>query len=380
MINRSLLSLRSLVFGAALSSSSIGTVVADGRYSTIIIVATSLPLFYLTSFKTKSLGRLRNAINNSALAIIFSIVASFFVSAFTHGAIGFNKTLGVVFCLYLFLNVSRYLPAPAIKRGLVTFIMIESIVLGISHDYWNSNALCMRLATVGIVMISLVDSRIARLVILCFVTTITISLQSRTATFAFLLIACGLLIREVIQSNPSVFKYLIVIGFLSGLALHPYVMSQVQQLALKNLGSHNAFTEFFLRDKNVRRIANDFFDRRHAWEGAWRLIRSNPVLGIGPGLESEILHGRAHNAYLSLALDGGIIYLSSWVVFYIVALGASRYEHDRQLQALLIATSGYMFMASFFESSGFGSVSSPINLIFIAIAGRCNFLGSTENI
>ncbi len=108
--------------------------------------------------------------------------------------------------------------------------------------------------------------------------------------------------------------------------------------------------------------------RINLWLTSWIMIKAYPWFGIGPGLFDTYFEqfkvpgvydatGHAHNDYLHMAVQGGIItlllWLSVWIVFFYYSLrfigrNTSDNENSITVSAVVLAIAGIM-IAAFFQ-------------------------------
>ena len=104
-------------------------------------------------------------------------------------------------------------------------------------------------------------------------------------------------------------------------------------------------------------------------------IQKQPLIGIGLGNETKVGQLESHNAYLSLAVEGGLTSLILWLLFYI-EIGKCLLSYNpndnrtyyAQLMSLALFLFVYMLLSGFLEKSGVGSILSPNNIICCLIA------------
>lgn len=106
------------------------------------------------------------------------------------------------------------------------------------------------------------------------------------------------------------------------------------------------------------------------WVAAWRMWERAPWLGVGPGNYAEIYPtvrlprwaeplGHAHNIYLNLLAEGGIVGLGSYLLLWLIMLGWLWRQHHYQIRhsawtnALrigVIGMVGYLSIHNFFDN------------------------------
>jgi O-antigen ligase len=107
----------------------------------------------------------------------------------------------------------------------------------------------------------------------------------------------------------------------------------------------------FLDDK-YRGLGTGFTGRLDAWEEAIALFRDNPVLGVGFRMHEQYMTtlSSAHNGYLSLLAESGLLGTFSWLLVTSLAIGSlfRRALRGDSLAALGFSFSlGYLFLAAF---------------------------------
>jgi len=107
----------------------------------------------------------------------------------------------------------------------------------------------------------------------------------------------------------------------------------------------------FLDDK-YRGLGTGFTGRLDAWQEAIALFRENPVLGVGFRMHEHYMTtlSSAHNGYLSLLAESGVLGTFSWLLVTALAIGRlfRRALKGDSLAALGLSFSlGYLFLAAF---------------------------------
>ncbi len=234
----------------------------------------------------------------------------------------------------------------------------------------NQNTIALRIASSGLVLYGVLWGGIKYFPILGTSSAVAI-VGSRTALLATI---CSLTITTIeTRSRGNRFGYFIVFTLLFAVlfANLSSITKSIQDLAIKNLNSSNPVAGFFLSDKSKQKIKNDFFDRRKAWNYAVGAISKRPLLGVGVGGEHSALGFRSHNAYLSIAVEGGLPYLFFWIVLYSTFVRRLIISSPRAIWfsspvfRVVMACFSYMLFAGMAESSGVGSVGTPINQVFL---------------
>lgn len=249
-------------------------------------------------------------------------------------------------------------------------LVISTSFLLLSVDF-NANTIGSRSSTIGLIAVACFSPLLFRGIGFVLSLAMSVFLQCRTsavATGATLLIAS-------IETKSRRARFAAVLGvLLLGGILGVFAddaQRAIKRLAIEHLGSKHFVAKFFLDDKNRAKIDSDFLDRGRVWKASIRQIKRRPVLGYGVGTEMKRFKFRSHNAYLSVAIEGGIVFLVSWVLLYVLALTrildwewSSQFADSVAGRAMIYLLS-YMLLSAMVESSGLGSISSPVNVVFL---------------
>nr|WP_143547837.1 O-antigen ligase family protein [Rhodopirellula sp. SM50] len=259
--------------------------------------------------------------------------------------------------------------------ALLAFVASELLVISASfvflHVEFNANTIGSRTSTIGLITVACFSPFIVRAAGFCGSLVISIVLQCRTsavATGATLMIAS--IETKSRRARFAVVISVILLGGILGMFADD-AQREIKQLAIRHLGSKHFVAQFFLGDKNRAKIDSDLLDRGRVWKASIKQIKRRPVLGFGVGTEMKRFKYRSHNAYLSVAIEGGIIFLIAWILLYVLALtrmlhwGWSEQFADLVAGRAMIYLLSYMLLSAMVESSGLGSISSPVNVVFL---------------
>jgi len=70
-------------------------------------------------------------------------------------------------------------------------------------------------------------------------------------------------------------------------------------------------------------------DRYEAWRAGLELLQTNPIMGVGPSMFTEYHHLTAHNSFLLIAAELGMIGLIGWVLLWYVCIKTARKAMQR---------------------------------------------------
>lgn len=285
-----------------------------------------------------------------------------------------GKTAGLLSVYLTLMYCSCAYTTNQISKALLIYGFFELAMLFFTNHEWNANTVAVRGSTAGLVGFYLLKSWPKQVAALLVGMAVAIIFRSRTVTVGMIL---SVLLMWIVNRAPKN-KELIFIGFLSSALLLFAFSGQIREvgftIANNSLGSDNPISQFFLEDKTVVSIQSNFLDRSQIWEVSFETIRRNPWLGIGIGNESSMFGTRSHNAYLSLAVEGGLASALLWIIFY-AAVGhflvfQTRQYSDPDVNRLIkLATCllVYMLISGMVETAGLASISSPNNLICLFI-------------
>ena len=285
-----------------------------------------------------------------------------------------GKTAGL-FSVYLTLMYcSRAYSSNQISKALLIYGVIELCMLLYTNIEWNANTVAVRGGTAGLIGFYLLKNRPLQVAALALGFAVAFIFRSRTVIVGMTL---SVLLMWIINRAPKN-KELIFFGFFAAALLLFALAGQIRKVGLtiatNSLGSDNPISRFFLEDKTVVSLESNFLDRTQIWEVSIEIIGKNPWLGIGIGNEQAVIGARSHNAYLSLAVEGGLISALLWVFFYgvvghFLVFQTDRYKDPDVVRLIKLATCilVYMLMSGMVETAGLASISSPNNLVCLFI-------------
>ena len=364
------------VMGSAVGifPSSVGHAIAAGALVGLIVFGW---------FRTKRF-RLASLPLNLKLSVLALCATTFLIGiyGFTLGN-GLEKTIllktgGILVSFFALASASRNFNYNEVRRGLMIFAFVEllgcAIVFLVSSGRdgdVNENAIAVRATVACLCLFTLLRARWLGWGAVIGCIAFSAVLGCRTSAVAFLGSIVLLYIEKYSRRQRALVLSLSMFALICTLFIIPFILNAVEEFALASLGSDNPIAKFFLHDKTAAKVSYDYLDRFDVWTYSWGFIRERPFLGHGLGTEKAIMLIRCHNGYMSLMFEGGVVFLLAWLWFYgrsvasffdrrwVAAVGNS------ELFYLVTALLSYMLVAAVVESSGFASVSTPMNLIFI---------------
>lgn len=277
---------------------------------------------------------------------------------------------------------------PSLHRGelLCGFMIFAVIELGLvfaTRSEWNPNAYCNHISfaclcgAAGFFGTADTRYRVAgwALLVLCFGALVLTG--SRTATLAFVVPNVLYLLLLSGRFTVGVVRFFLVLFAVFAITFFGDISGGVSDLALKNLDNDSAIARFFLYDKTEKKIETDMLDRRDLWEVSFEVMMDNPIVGIGydrPLPKTAVLNSardqRAHNSYLEIGYQCGIVAMVVWALFYFLMLDfmtALIRDYGRDPIVYLAFTSTcYLVLAGMMESSGILSLAVPGNWVSLS--------------
>ena len=295
-----------------------------------------------------------------------------------------RKALGLILTLSVVPLAAASFRSREIRWGLILFAVCEMVLVCMARAKeleFNNNNLGMRIIVAGLVLFLLVRPAWLGWLALGGGMFFACTLQCRTAVVAATLTLAAIHYERLTRRSRAGAVLVTLIGAVVLFLLLPVIRDVLQTLAFSYLGSQNPIAEFFLSDKDAGKIRSDYFDRSLVWEHMFERSQEHLLLGHGVGTEQAIVGMRSHNAYLSLIFEGGLTLLVAWGAFYVVAgtamirritdIGSRAVRNDPEvLTRCGLALLVYMLLAGLLETSGLGSISSPVNTIFMILAVR----------
>ena len=258
------------------------------------------------------------------------------------------------------------------QSGLCFYAFLElGFLLLFPQADWNSNTYAARTITAGAIGFYILPKTYLKYAFFAVSIFIAITVQCRTALVAVIF---GFAFTKYVNLDGK--QTQLTTGLLLISCLFASLFSQELNSAGKNylkssLGNQSKISKLFLSDKSTEDIDRDMFDRKQHWHEAIGAIKKHPFLGVGFGNEFTLLNKSTHNSYFTIALKSGVIGLVFWVIFYtqiVKDILTSKDTLTRQLRNLGSFFFGYLCIAGLFESSGFGSINTPMNLLLLLIA------------
>jgi O-antigen ligase len=264
----------------------------------------------------------------------------------------------------------------AILSGGLLFAVAESGFLMATRSEWNPNSFCnhiMFAALFGATSIAIVRSALVRrigILWICAAVIVGFTIGSRTATLSILIVTAAFWMIRMGKISRVAIRFIVLVGFIVTMFGSIQINEFLTEMAIENLDDNNPVSLFLVKDKSIRKLREDLFDRRELWEAAVRTMIKNPLLGIGyemplPGFEKF----RAHNSYLEIGYQCGVVTMVIWgliyfhMVDYAVAMIARQPKDP--IVFLAFTSSAYLVIAGLMESSGILSLGTPGNWIAI---------------
>lgn len=234
----------------------------------------------------------------------------------------------------------------------------------------NANSVGLRFSTSALVLYCLMPRRF-RLFPLALTAPLLFTLQCRTALLGLAITIVVGFFEKQSRFKREAYVLMAAIGFIMFTLFFTSIQGQIQELAIRSLNNDNLIAEFFLSDKNERKLKYDMLDRQEVWSSSIERIRERPLRGYGIGSESILFGTRSHSAYLSLQIEGGVLFLIGWIILY-GSFGKLTFSNDwliyfanRKEYVISVHLFTYMLIAGLVETSGLGSIASATNLIFL---------------
>lgn len=284
------------------------------------------------------------------------------------------KTSGLIIVFSSLIFCSGYYSGKDLRNGLILYALIELSLLYFTWSEWNANAVASRSATAAITCYALMPSFVLSFSLLLLGLIVAFRFQSRTVLLSLVLSYLGMFVVRKMQKNTSAISIVLVVVFFASALFSIEGLANLRKYAKSSLNSQNQIAQFFLNDKNEKDIDGDFFDRQRVWVEGLKTIQEFPALGVGLGNENTTNGLSSHNAYLSLAIEGGILSLLFWILMYLeigkclFATSPNNSEFAKQLKSLAAFLFIYLLLSGVFEKSGIGSILSPNNIICCFLA------------
>lgn len=309
------------------------------------------------------------------LTIVISALGCFKMTSFI-------KTAMLIAFFVLIPSSIPNLSKKQLLSGGLVFSLFTAVFMYLTRTEWNPNSICLYASSASLcAAAACFDSkkrfyRLLGVVAILLGIYVNYALGSRTATIAlilpnvlFLMMSFGRLSVAALRGFMVLFAIILVL--FSG-----NIMQKVVKIAFDNLGSKSLVAEFFLSDKSANSIDDDLLDRGEVWGAAYEVMIDNPLIGVGYGAEPPggSVHGndkrfRAHNAYLEIGYQCGILSMLVWGWFYLRIFDFSsslvqRFPREPMVY-LCFTMSCYLLLAGIMESSGMLSLAVAGNWIVI---------------
>lgn len=230
------------------------------------------------------------------------------------------STFGVIICVTILLNRDPKRTIDSFFVTLLIFLLINFVTLLIYPMGLNNVILeDERVYFLG------VPNVISYYVLLLMIVSFIRDKALKDLSTIFALFVCGINIVAFHSSTGIVACIIMFIGYICN-------MRQIQWLTFKRavivafifevvfviVGGQELFSVFIV---NILNKQTTFTGRTIIWSGALEIIRDNLIWGIGePSFELLAWYGRetyCHNAFLDIALKGGLVSLVAFVMIFV---------------------------------------------------------------
>ncbi|MDA7859343.1 O-antigen ligase family protein, partial [Mariniblastus sp.] len=246
--------------------------------------------------------------------VFFIAITSAAASVQEYGMNSAFKTCGLILVFSSLICCSGYYSSKDLRNGLILYSIIELSLLYFTKSEWNANAVASRAATAAITSYFLLPYFIFGLTLFALGLTIAFRFQARTVLLSMIFAYTAVYFSRQIQKNAAAISIVLIVVFLAVASFSHEGLSALRKYAKSSLSSQSEVAQFFLSDKNESDIEGDFFDRQLAWSSGFKKMQKHPFLGIGLGNEEKTGGLASHNAYLSLAIEGGLLSLVLWML------------------------------------------------------------------
>jgi O-antigen ligase len=285
------------------------------------------------------------------------------------------KTAGLIVVFSSLMFCSGYYSGNDLRNGLILCAIIELSLLYFTWSEWNPNAVASRAATAAITSYILIPSFVFSFSLLLLGLTIAFRFQARTVFFSMVFSYFGMFLFSKMRKHSSAYSVALVVVFIASALFAVEGLAELRKYAKSSLNSQGQLAQFFLSDKDEKDIDGDFFDRMLPWSVGLENIQKHPVFGVGLGNESKSQDMASHNAYISLAVEGGLPSLLIWLLVYLeigkclFSIGSNVDPTiDKKLKSLAAFLFIYLILSGFLEKSGVGSILAPNNIICCFVA------------
>jgi len=236
---------------------------------------------------------------------------------------------------------------------------------------WNPNAFAARAITASVLGFYFMPKNYLKYCVLVLGIYLSITSESRTAVLGTVFGFSFTRYAKLFEKHAQILAVALLVFCLFLSLFSQDLSASGRQLLKDSIGNQDFFSQFFLSDKTANKIDNDIFDRGKQWNQAINTIKKHPFLGVGFGNEFSILDNSTHSTYLAVTVRYGLMGLVLWVIFYLQIVSdifASRHDTQKGLNQIANFYFGYLLFAGFFESSGFVSINTPMNLVLLLLA------------
>lgn len=372
------LSLKAITFAGFLFSMTMSVQVGKVTGSTYLgggVLAAGL--FLLLALIRPSRFVFANARSATIMAPLLGLSLVFASSVYSTEISSLIKVLLLIALFYAVASRVPSLSPRDLLTGAMLFAAVDFLFVIATRSEWNPNTFCNHIAfatlcgTAGAMNCRKKLHQRMAWAWLAAGLAINFLFASRTAVIGML--ACVGLYYAILRGRMSrvAFVYIFVIGAATTFFWSGDIAGGIADLAKQNLGSNNVIARFFLEDKTEKKIDKDFFDRERVWRAAYQTTLRNPWLGIG--YDQPLFrrgHFRAHNAYLEIGYQCGIIAMIVWTLVYLGFVDYSMTKIPQAVNAPLVfmafTSSCYLVLAGLMESSGIMSIATPGNWVAIS--------------
>lgn len=352
-----------------------------------VLIAAFAVLFLTYSSRSSTIAPLGRGYIRLLMAGLVGVGLSAFANAVPAGMV---QSLLLILAFATVYCTAPRVPENHLRKAFLAYAVGAFFLFATTYDEWNPNALAVNVSFIAILFFScaIVGSRWSSRALygIAFGAAVTVNvlLESRTATVALVSSILSWRLMRTIKPNKATIIFVMFALLTMLLFIYQGGGRLLQDLAISHMDSGHPLAEFFLNDKDVDKVNEDLFDRRAYWNAAVESIKRNPLLGIGYGepLPDAYLFGgvggrRAHNAYLEIGYQTGLLVCVVWVAFYFFvylffALRVARCD-SRVVDIVGFISISYLILAGMMESSGLLSLSVPGHWICVSCFFWCLF-------
>jgi len=297
-----------------------------------------------------------------------------------------TKLAGMFVTFPAILKCAKTLNKTEIISALRLFCVFEIALLWANPGdvVWNVNVLSMRASTAALIGFCTYNNFIIRCFFLAMALVFPITNFCRTGAIST---AASSLSYRFFTSNSQNRQAYVLFSLAIFLFLTVLVWTANNSLAVnitKHQTEEGAISNFFFHDK--RKKDSTLLDREDQWKLAAEAIAENPMFGVGLSNELLLFGKRAHNSFISAAVECGIPYALVWLALsfqiLLVALKqpppVKNDERSRIAGALWILII-YFLLSSIVSTSGLGSIFTPTSQVCYLLASWLLMNPSSQN-